>query len=221
MKNLIEEMKDIQFRHIIEVAPGIFTPGTAKNNIAENCTKRFGIPEKLSNKTVLDIGCWDGIFSFECEKRGAVEVLATDVFSKNSDGCSEGFKFCKKALDSKVKFKKISVYDLSPETVGQYDIVLFYGVLYHLQEVLPALKAIKSITRDYALISSAMAEDEAISNSLTPCFELRPGYLGDSTNCWYPNMEGLKTALLHAGFTKVEIVHVSKNSRRATVKAYV
>ena len=35
--------------------------------------------QDLSGITVLDIGAWDGFFSFEAERRGAKRVLATDL----------------------------------------------------------------------------------------------------------------------------------------------
>src|SRR6266436_2822961 len=47
------------------------------------------IPQDLTGKTVLDIGAWDGYFSFEFERRGAKRVLAIDSYSW--DHRPEGF----------------------------------------------------------------------------------------------------------------------------------
>jgi tRNA (mo5U34)-methyltransferase len=38
------------------------------------------IPADLSGKTVLDVGAWDGFFSFEFERRCAKRVLAIDAW---------------------------------------------------------------------------------------------------------------------------------------------
>ena len=39
----------------------------------------------LAGLTVLDIGAWDGFFSFEAERRGAARVVAADYFSWHGD----------------------------------------------------------------------------------------------------------------------------------------
>ena len=57
--------------HQIEIAPGIVTPGP--DHSAEKL-KLFQSPADLTGKRVLDIGAFDGFFSFECERRGAAEV---------------------------------------------------------------------------------------------------------------------------------------------------
>ena len=45
--------------------------------------KRVQLPADLSGQSVLDIGAWDGFFSFESERRGANRVLAVDSFCWN------------------------------------------------------------------------------------------------------------------------------------------
>ena len=56
-----------------EIAPGIFTPGG--NDVAQ-IMDLAGVPASLTGKRVLDIGAWNGCCSFECERRGAAEVIA-------------------------------------------------------------------------------------------------------------------------------------------------
>ena len=55
-----------------EVIPGLQTLEQLRKRIAQ-----FPIPQDLRGKRVLDIGAWDGWFSFEMERRGA-EVVAVD-----------------------------------------------------------------------------------------------------------------------------------------------
>src|SRR5437667_8725440 len=54
------------------------------------------------NKTVLDIGCWDGYWSFYAERHGATRVLATDDFSQNWSG-EEGLNLARQLLGSAVE----------------------------------------------------------------------------------------------------------------------
>ena len=69
--------------HKIEVAPGIFTPGV-QDSIG--LLGHIKLPEDLTGKRVLDIGARDGLYSFECEKRGAKEVIALDYTTPDSTG---------------------------------------------------------------------------------------------------------------------------------------
>jgi tRNA (mo5U34)-methyltransferase len=93
-------------------------------------------------KTVLDVGCWDGYWSFYAERRGARSVLAADDASQNwSDG--QGVHLAKELLASNVEInRQLSVYELA--TLGRkFDIVLFLGVYYHLLDPYYALAQIR------------------------------------------------------------------------------
>jgi len=99
------------------------------------------MPENLAGKTVLDVGAWDGFFSFESERRRAERVLATDSFCWSGEGGTKaGFELARKVLNSKVEDVEMDVLDLSPENIGTFDIVLFLGVLYHMRRPLLALE---------------------------------------------------------------------------------
>src|SRR5262249_46835319 len=56
----------------------------------------------FQGKTVLDLGCWDGYWSFHAERRGAKEVLASDDCSQNW-AASKGLLLAKRLLDSRVE----------------------------------------------------------------------------------------------------------------------
>jgi tRNA (mo5U34)-methyltransferase len=106
------------------------------------------MPADLSGKAVLDIGAWDGFFSFEAERRGASRVLATDSFCWDGGGWGSkaGFELARHALKSHVEDKWIVVEDLSPETVGVFDVVFFLDVLYHMRHTLLVLERVASVT---------------------------------------------------------------------------
>jgi tRNA (mo5U34)-methyltransferase len=85
----------------------------------------------FAGKTVLDVGCWDGYWSFYAERRGAARVLATDDSSQNWTG-SAGLQLAKELLKSSVEYDlELSVYDLA-KLDDQFDIILCLGVFYHL-----------------------------------------------------------------------------------------
>jgi tRNA (mo5U34)-methyltransferase len=114
---------------------------------------RLDLPASLEGRTVLDVGAWDGFFSFEAERRGASRVVATDHYSWHGLGWGTGdgkagFELARTALGSRVEDVDIDVMDLSPERVGTFDVVLFLGVLYHLRHPLLALERIASVADD-------------------------------------------------------------------------
>ncbi len=118
------------------------------------------LPSDLSGRSVLDIGAWDGVFTFEAERRGASRVLATDSYcwSGAGWGTKEGFLTASRILGSRADDLEIDVMDLSPDRVGTFDLVLFVGVLYHLRHPLLALERVASVTGDQADLRFAHGE---------------------------------------------------------------
>jgi hypothetical protein len=220
-QKLLDEIHSVKWWHRIELAPGFYSPGMVKHgedgsNYEET---RFGIPADLTGKSVLDIGGWDGYFAFACEKRKASKIVVCDVPATKGGnwGGTAGFNLARKLLRSKVEFVEMSVNDLSPSRIGMFDITLQYGVLYHLENMLPALKATCAVTKEYTLLETATlpkAHDKSPDVALAGFL---PGFVRDPTNYWYPNVECLKQMLLYAGYKSAEVLYYDFD--RATVKA--
>lgn len=99
-------------------------------------------PIDFRGKTVLDIGCWDGYWSFYAERRGAGAVLASDDFTQNWSS-SRGLYLAKDLLRSNVEIDpNLSVHDL-PRLGRKFDIVLCLGVFYHLWDPYHAFAQIR------------------------------------------------------------------------------
>jgi len=192
----------IDWFHSIPLGNGLVTPGVDRS--AERLAE-MGIPDDLSGKTVLDIGAWDGFFSFEAERRGASRVLATDSFCWSGEGwgTKAGFELARRALGSKVEDREIDVLDLSPETVGVFDVVLFLGVLYHMRHPLLALERVAAVTRELLVLDTHV---DLLSRG-RPVMAFYPGgeLAGDPTNWWGPNPAAVQSMLRSAGFTKVDV----------------
>ena len=126
------------------------------------------IPDDLTGKNILDVGCTDGFYSFLCEQRNANRMLAIDYegFDKHKKMPESAkkinpnnFELYKKLLDSKVEYRKLDVYniDLIKET---FDFVLFFGVYYHLENLISALKKIYSVVSDSVFLAGHILESE-------------------------------------------------------------
>ncbi len=138
-----------------EVAPGVFTPG--RNPVAKLC-EAAGLPDDLRGKRVLDVGAWNGCFSFECERRGASEVVAYSLEHPDESG----FNRLKAFLHSAVRYEQGSVYDLAPERLGRFDLILFFGVLYHLRYPLLAVDRLRTVSRGTVLIETHVVRDRLL-----------------------------------------------------------
>jgi len=220
IKRLIAEHP--RWWHEIEVAPGIVTPGDDSNRSKLPILDALGLPADLRGKRVLDIGCSDGFFTFEAERRGA-GVVSIDFVPETYTG----FATARKILGSKAEYRMDNVYNLAPETYGTFDIVLFLGVLYHLRKPLAALDTIRSVMREGAtLFVGTMMIDEYVvlpDGSTTtlaalnprleeiPLWQSYPGDTlnGDFTNCFAPNRRALEAALTEAQFAVEELRVVS------------
>ena len=145
----------IRWYHTIDLGAGIVTQGVDDSPVR---LARAQLPPSLHGLTVLDIGAWDGFFSFECERRGAARVVAADHFSWNGPGwgTKAGFALAREALGSRVEDIDIDVMELSPERVGTFDVVLFLGVLYHLRHPFLALERVASVTRDLLILETVV-----------------------------------------------------------------
>ena len=146
ISDIKKKVEQIKWFHSIDLGNGIVTPGTDNST---DKLKTIKLPEDLSSKSVLDIGAWDGFFSFETERRGASRVVALDSFSWNGPGwgTKKGFELARRIFNSKVEDKEIEVLDISPETVGTFDVVLFLGVFYHFRHPLLALEKISKVSK--------------------------------------------------------------------------
>ena len=154
----------------------------------------------VAGKSVLDIGAWDGWFSFEAERRGAARVLATDHFCWSGPGwgTKAGFDHAHARYGSRVESREMNVQDMSPASPGVFDTVLFLGVLYHLKDPLGGLERAASVARETLVVETETALD-VLPWPLMRFYE-GDELNGDPTNFWAPNRAGLAALLRSVGF---------------------
>lgn len=203
MEDLRREVGRITWWHTIDLGNGIITPGRAENLAT---LQRIGMPKRLEGKTVLDIGAWDGFYSFEAERRGAARVLAVDSFSWGGGGwgTKAGFELARRVLSSRVEDLHMDVLDLSPDPIGQFDVVLFLGVLYHMRHPLLALERVFSVTRDQLILETHV--DLLWTRRPAIAFYPNDELHRDSSNWCGPNPAAVEAMLRTAGFQSVKRV---------------
>ena len=188
------------------------------HNYPEMKWRRFAhaVPEDLTGKSVLDIGCNAGFYSMEMKRRGAERVLGIDFDDRYLDQA----RLASDVKGFDIEFRKLSVYDLA--ALGEkFDLVIFMGVLYHLRHPLLALDLIhEHVAKDLLLFQSMQRGSDAVEPVAAnyDFFEQdhfkKPGYpkmyfiehqySGDWTNWWAPNAACSAAMLRSAGFEIVE-----------------
>jgi tRNA (mo5U34)-methyltransferase len=186
---------------------GVRLPG---RNSVEELSERIQLPSDLMGKRVLDIGAWNGAFSFECERRGASEIVAFSLENPETSG----FNRLKSLLGSKVKYVTGSVYNLQDYELGTFDIVLFLGVLYHLRYPLLAVDRLREACTNELLIETHIIDE--FSEDPIWRFYPRAELANDPSNWFGPNISAVVTAFQTAGF---DISFLESWGSRASFKA--
>lgn len=202
------ELAQLGYYHTIELPGGRVLPGIQSLATQRARLAQFPIPEDLRGKRVLDIGAWDGWFSFEMERRGAT-VVAVDSSNKTN------FLQAKALLNSKVEHVVADICRLKPRDIGYFDIVLFFGVLYHLKHPMLALENVCELSTGLVYVESFVTDD--VPDAPVPTLEFYEGQeLGGQFDNWFgPNISCLLAMCRATGFASVEFRSVV--DRRAHV----
>jgi len=156
------------------------------------------IPENLENKTVLDLGCGDGFYGFLCAQRGAKKVVCADFIK------FPGFESAQKIIDSNIEHRIINLPDL--DIVEKFDIVLFFGLYYHLSNPIEMLKKLYHITNESLLLSGPIIlDDEPLMYYYDP-YELNST---DSSNWWIASPSCLIKSAKRLGFKNANLKKVN------------
>jgi tRNA (mo5U34)-methyltransferase len=200
---LIRKVNSLQWWHTIDLGDGIVTPGTEPAPRSRD--SYLNIPEDLTGKDVLDIGAWDGLYSFVAEERGARSVTAIDTWDGTGSSSHKGFRpnragfnLAREARGSAVMAHQMSVYEAGVFREIR-DVVFFFGVLYHLEDPMRALRSIWSVLRTGGLL---ILESDTILEFNEPVMKFtETGHHGDETNVWYPNRACMEAMLRRCGFS--------------------
>ena len=210
------ELARKRWYHSFELDDGRVIEGIVPLEELRRRLSKMPIPADLRGKRVLDIGAWDGWFSFEMERRGA-EVVAVDCIDVPL------FHEMHRLYRSKVEHRIMDLYDLSPRVIGQFDCVLFLGVLYHLRHPLLALEKVCSLSRELTIVDSFVTDDHEEMHDWARQFPRLEFYehdeLGGQFDNWFgPNISCLLALCRSAGFARVTFC--GTNGKSACVACY-
>ena len=217
---LRQRVSEVDFwYHRIELPGGIVTSGLNPQRV-----EAFRVPQDLSGKRVLDVGAWDGFWTFEALKRGAREAVAIDDFSDflgslrpEQRHAWKTFDLCREALgygEERCKRIEINLYDIDEKKLGgKFDMIFFFGTLYHLRHPLLGLDKLSAVCEP----GGQIIVESHVSDDYSAYRGLGRGYVGDQmvaeffptkeldvnpTNWWGPTLACMKGMLLAAGFSE-------------------
>jgi len=221
IKRLLQRIDEIEWYHTLDLGNGITTPGAFDHSPE---LSKYPIPPRLDGMRALDIATYDGYWAFEFERRGAAEVVATDIgcmaeldlpekirsqisVEQLAKKTGAGFNLMKEALHSKVRREIVSVYDLSPERIGKFDFVFCSDLLLHLKNPMKALESIRSVVQREAVLV------EGYSPFLP---ERTVEYRGGTRRCvwWSFGLGSLEQMIRDAGFRDVTLASKFKTGHR-------
>ena len=210
---LRDELKKYNFYHIIQLTENLCTTGYEDYVPLQQVVLRALRSLDVKNKRILDIGCRDGLFSFEAEKLGAKEVIGID-----NDLSPGAVNLLIPYFKSNVKMYELNVMELKPESFGTFDIIIFPGVLYHLRYPFWALKLIKDVLREggQLIVETAVFMDDNSRAMLFCPVGVESPY--EDTSCTFFNPKGLIDSLhsLDLFTQKTELFYDKEKSQSHT-----
>jgi tRNA (mo5U34)-methyltransferase len=208
-------LEDVPFWfHTFSLNDGaVYTPGVARDH-------RYRVPvlpPDLSGSSVLDVGTFDGFYSFLAEARGAERVVAVDneqyrdwVLSRwgiELEG-GEGFRAIAELLDSGVEYRRLDAFDLD-QLDERFDLIFCFGILHRVESPLGLLKVLRRrlANRGQVLLETyGVANRELEHEAAMHVCEAGEVYAHDDYVYWGFTGESLARLAEHAGFGHVEIV---------------
>jgi tRNA (mo5U34)-methyltransferase len=194
-----KELDKLNWWHTIEFPDGTVTKG--KNDYRKQTTSRYLLPENLEGKSVIDFGTWDGFFAIQAKKRGASRVLAVDRWLPMLKTAELSLG----AYGIEYRWSEDLDFPLAQGLIEEeFDVVLFYGILYHLKNpYMGLLNAYKCCKKGgLFIIESAIEEGKAsqLPDNVPALWIIDVVHHGDPSNYYMPNEAGLRQLCKLAGF---------------------
>jgi SAM-dependent methyltransferase len=213
--NLQDIVDSYHWWHSIDLGGGVITNGIKAPALMQLEYKNIFSKIDLVGRTVLDVGAWNGGFAVEAWRRGAASVTGLDHHTWNDPHFrgKETFNLISDITASNLKPIDRNLDDprLDLSDLGQFDVVLFLGVFYHLKNPLSALREVSRTVRDVLVLETHV---ERFSTD-RPAMVFYPGaeLAGDSENWWGPNTACIVALLKLMGFARIEITAGSDDAR--------
>ncbi|HEY3579266.1 MAG TPA: TIGR04290 family methyltransferase [Pyrinomonadaceae bacterium] len=212
IKQRVEELG--QWFHNLDLRGVQTAPDHFLGDYPQTKWQRFSasIPEDLTGKSVLDVGCNAGFYSLQMKRRGAERVVGIDT----DEQYLAQARFAARVSNAEIEFRNLSVYRVA-DLREQFDLVLFMGVLYHLRHPLLALELLHEYAVGDLLVTQSLLrgsrettnvsgdfpfweEDIFADDAFPRMYFVEKRFANDPTNWWIPNRACFEAMLRSTGF---------------------
>jgi tRNA (mo5U34)-methyltransferase len=181
--------------------------------------RHFG--SRLNQIRCIDVGCHEGFYSVAMARRGVREVLGVDVRPENLARA----RFVSETLNLRnVRYEQGNCEELSADTHGGFELSLFLGLLYHLENPMLCLRRVAAMTTELCVVETQVVDEVEGTAEWGSREWTRPWrgvlalidesaeYYNDITEtgatplATCPSPRALETMLRHAGFSRVEMI---------------
>lgn len=114
--------------------------------------------DQMLNKTMLDCGCNAGAHLYEAAKMGIKRGLGFDtreLWINQASWLKENISIHK---TDHLEFKLMNIFDIPKNNIGKFDITMYSGLLYHVEEPFLSLKVLSDVTNELLIINTAYEE---------------------------------------------------------------
>jgi tRNA (mo5U34)-methyltransferase len=165
------------------------------------------MPKTCKGKTVLDIGCKDGLYGFDAENKGAKRVVMIDRKLRDT------LEIALELYLTNVEFKTINLYDL--DTLDEsFDIVFFMGIFYHLKYPMYGLQLAADKTKELMYFETHKTDSDIPIMRLYEKKERNK----NPVEWWDPSIPCIYGMLRSVGFKKIKLIKEIKS--RVLFKAW-
>ena len=108
----------------------------------------------LAGKIFLDLGCGSGLHAVAAARLGASRIVALDI--DPAAVATTRRVLAKHAPDASFEAHQLSVFDLTPETCGRFEVVYSWGVLHHSGAMREAIERAAGVVEPGGLFAFAL-----------------------------------------------------------------
>ncbi|MBI4478424.1 MAG: methyltransferase domain-containing protein [Acidobacteria bacterium] len=131
---------------------GIFE--TRREMVERAVEAQFG--GRLAETSCLDIGCHEGFYSIAMARQGVGTVVGLDVRQSNLRRA----RFVAETLQlPQISFWHANVERLDLEELGEFELTLLLGVLYHLENPMHCLRNVARLTKELCIIETQVIDE--------------------------------------------------------------
>lgn len=208
--------------HRIDLGDGVETPGHFR---MADYLRHYHFPERLDGLRVLDVGASTGFFAYEFERRGAKEVVGVELPSWGDHDWTPRYRreFAQKTRDEQQKIDREvmrdgftlvgealgstnvrriwrTIYELSAEELGTFDIVFSGAMLMHVRDPILGIQKMRECCKDDGRLIVS------ISTTMPDVKEPIARFCGEWNQCnwWQMSPACLDQALTCCDFDRIE-----------------